>query len=502
MRLSALRISTGVAVRVAAFLLIAALAVTWGAVTYVKVPRLLGLDRYAATVQLPSGSGLYVNGVVALRGVTVGQIDAVRVTPQGAEADIQIADDVRIPRNSTVEVRSISAVGEQYINFEPATADGPFLADGDVIPAERVTLPVTTAELLEEVNGLAASVPGAKLNTTVDQLYEAFQGTGQDMQRLIDSTALLTAEAAANVDPTVRLIEDAAPVLDTQRATAGDIRTYFGNLARFTGQLAADDGDLRGVLSVFPPALDEVAGFVQDVGDPLPSLLSNLTAVGDVTRVYIPHLAQTLTFLQPTFTRSIGTVTSSPVPGTIKINLQAQVNDPPPCLEGYIPERRPPSDTSPARPGSGVRCVDDDPTIAVRSGKNYLCPPGSPRPEGRAPDAAGCGLQFQSPQDAAAAREEAIRTMLDVASRQSTHTRDAPLRPPNPSSGPNTDSEENYRYGDEYLPPSGSNPLTGIFLAPGSSTPIVYGNDLPSRNEGWASLVLDPLGLEAPEGGR
>lgn len=503
MRLSSLRINATTGRKLVAFAVIAAIAVGWGAVTYLNVPRMLGIGRNAVTLELPAGAGLYTNGVVTLRGVTIGQVDEVRLTPTGVEADIQVLDDHPIPVDSAVEVRSVSAVGEQYVNFEPRTTAGPFIEDGAVVPADRVVLPTTTGELLEKANALAASVPGQKLNATVDDLGKAFAGSGDDLQRLIDSLDLLTTEAQANLDPTVRLIEDAAPVLDTQNATSGDIRTYLANLASFTGRLAEADGSLRSTLGVFPPALDEVASFVKQVGDPLPQLLGNLTSVGEVTRVYVPHLQQTLTILPSMLQASIGTLSSSPVPGTIKINLQTQVNDPAPCTEGFVVDRRPPNDSSPARPPSDVRCKDADPLKAARGGKAYACPPGAPVPGGRGPDARSCGLNFQSPEEVEAARRAAIDTQMEVAGTQTTSTADNLLRSDRlPSSGPNTDPEENQPYapGEEGYLPSDAVALDGIFLPPGSITPIVDGNQVPSSNTGWQGIVLDPLGATAPAG--
>lgn len=504
MRLSSIRITKTTGRKLVAFLVIAGLAVSWGAVTYLNVPRMLGIGRNAITVQLPAGSGLYVNGVVALRGVTIGQVDDVTLTRDGVEAEIQVLRDHPIPADSEVEVRSISAVGEQYINFEPRASTGPFLEDGAVVPPNRVSLPTTTGQLLEKANALAASTPGQKLNTTVDELGQAFSGGGDDLGRLIDSFDLLTEEATANVDPTVKLVEDADPVLATQNATSGDIRSYVSDLAAFTGRLAEADAPLRGTLDRFPPALDEVAGFMKQIGDPLPELLNNLSSVGDVTRMYVPHLEQTLTLLPPTFSASIGAVSGSPVPGTLMINLQTQVNDPAPCVDGFIVDRRPPTDTSPARPGVGVRCNDPDPLKAARGGKAYLCPPGSPIPDGRGPDAASCGLRFQSPEEAAAARESAIATQLDVAGRQTDRVEDNPLRSGRlPTTGDmNTNPEENQPFapGEEGYTPSDAVALDGIFLPPGSNTPIVDGNQVPSANEGWEAIVLDPLGVNAPAG--
>ena len=475
------------------FLVIAAIYVSYGAISYVNLPRLLGIGRYSVVVDVPDGSGLYPNSVVTLRGVQVGQVDGVRLTPAGAAVDIQIDNDAEIPVSSTAEIRSTSAVGEQYLNFEPAGTDRRLLAEGSTVPAAQVRTPVAVADLLARVNTLVATVPRDQLRTTIDDLSSALGGAGGDVQRLLDGAINLQHEADANLDPTMRLITDLEPVLRTQQAAAPDTRSFTHDLASFTDQLRMSDADIRGTLERFPPFLDEFGGTLDGLRPTVPLLLENLTGIGQVARAYLPNVAQTVTILQPTLNVSIATLAASPEPNTIKIDFDLVVNDPPPCTTGFQADRRSPADSSPARPGSDNYCKEPpDSAYTVRGARNAPCPPGSPNP-GRSPDARGCGWNFQTPQDEAANREIAIQRQLEVAATNPKHACDNPLRPPElPCSGSNTDPRQDQNSA------VAADPGTGLFGLAGAGGMHVFGNAVVPTATGWQGYLLNPLGVGSP----
>ncbi|NGZ99898.1 MCE family protein [Nocardioides sp. W3-2-3] len=75
------------------------------------------------------------------RGVKVGKVREIVPSKKGVEATVAITSGTKIPKGSLAKVRSLSPVGEQYLDFQPPKAGGPFLASGDVIPAESTDLP-------------------------------------------------------------------------------------------------------------------------------------------------------------------------------------------------------------------------------------------------------------------------------------------------------------------------------------------------------------------------
>ncbi len=51
-------------------------------------------------------------------------------------------------------MRSVSAVGEQYVDLRPRTDSGPYLQDGSVIPADNATIPQAVGPVLDRVSKL------------------------------------------------------------------------------------------------------------------------------------------------------------------------------------------------------------------------------------------------------------------------------------------------------------------------------------------------------------
>ena len=105
--------------------------------TYMQVPTLLGLGRINVKLELPAAGGLYKFSNVTYRGVEVGKVTDVKLTETGAEATLTLDTSPKIPADLQAEVRSVSAVGEQYVDLRPRTDSGPYLKDGSVIEKDE-----------------------------------------------------------------------------------------------------------------------------------------------------------------------------------------------------------------------------------------------------------------------------------------------------------------------------------------------------------------------------
>ena len=95
---------------------------------YLQAPTMLGLGRITVTVELPATGGLYRFSNVTYRGVQVGKVTAVDLTHTGAKATLSLANSPKIPADLHADVRSISAVGEQYSTCSPAKMRRPTCA--------------------------------------------------------------------------------------------------------------------------------------------------------------------------------------------------------------------------------------------------------------------------------------------------------------------------------------------------------------------------------------
>ncbi len=148
-----------------------------------------------------------------------------------------------IPANVNADVRSVSAVGEQFVDLVPPedSSSSNQLAGGAVIPVSRTSVPQDVGVMLDQADVLLASISDTRLRTVIDESFKAFNGSGPDLQRLIDSARLFVEEANKNSDATKTLIEQAGPLLDTQVVSSDAIRSWTQDLVTFTNQLRTSD---------------------------------------------------------------------------------------------------------------------------------------------------------------------------------------------------------------------------------------------------------------------
>src|SRR6516165_5932793 len=245
------------------------------AVYYVQVPTLLGIGRITVTLELPNTGGLYRFSNVTYRGVQVGKVTAIEPTANGAKATLSLGTSPKIPADLRAEVRSVSAVGEQYVDLRPRTDSPPYLRDGTVIPRAQTSTPQAVGPMLDQVSSLINSIPKNKLGALLDESFKGFNGSGYQMGSLFDSSARIAADANGVADRARALTEDAAPLLDSQAQTADSIRLWAHGLAGVTGQVVTDDTQVRTVLQTGPGTANEAARLFDQVKLTLPVLLAN-----------------------------------------------------------------------------------------------------------------------------------------------------------------------------------------------------------------------------------
>ena len=376
-----------------AFVLVTVLGIGYAMANYVGLGRVLGIGQYPVAVNLPAAGGLYSGAVVTERGVDVGKVDGLHLTGHGVVADISIDNGTQIPADLAAKVANTSAVGEQYLELTPKTQAGPYLTAGAVIPAGEVSLPPSPSTLLANLNTLLKSVPQKQLAVTVDQLYDAFNGTGPQLRQLLDSSSQLLDAAQQNLGPTKALIDQSQTVLNTQADNAANIRDFSRNLAAFTTQLRDSNGDLTGSLDQAPGAITQLDDLIGQLQPTVPLLLDNLTATGQVLRIYLPNTRQFLVIFPADINDLTAVGFDSPDYGTVNSAFKLEANNPAPCTSGYESTFRQPSDTSPrAAPAKEPYCtVSHSSETDVRGVHNDPCPN---NPSLRSATAAGCGLDF------------------------------------------------------------------------------------------------------------
>ena len=384
-------------IQMAIFAVVALTALAVMVFGYMRLPEMLGIGQYRVTVELPETGGLYPRANVTYRGAQVGTVDNVELTDSGAgvEAVLSLNSDIKIPADVDAEVHSVSSVGEQYVQLIPRSGQGPTLKDGDVIPADRTTVPTDVNTVLNDTTRGLEAIPRENLKTVIDEAYIAVGGLGPELRRLVNGSTALAIDARKNLDPLTTLIDQSKPVLDSQTDTAGSIQAWAANLASITGQLQSQDPAVAGILQNGPGAADEVRALFDRLQPTLPIVLANLVSIGEVAVTYQPSLEQLLVLLPQgtAVTQAVGVHkrnTKQDYEGdALVFNLNLMIPAlpqpiplppqqlPPPCTTGFLPaqqQRVPTFEDYPDRPPGDVYCrVPQDAPFNVRGARNLPC---------------------------------------------------------------------------------------------------------------------------------
>ena len=256
-------------------------------------------DTRTIKVEMASTGGLFEGSAVTYRGVKVGKVRSIDLTPHGVVATIALTSADRIPVRSTAKVRSLSPVGEQYLDFQPETRTGPYLEDGSVVPATATDLPKTLASTVISVNKLLDQIDDEQLHTLLSELSIGLAGTGQDVGRLVDQGAVLLAELDRLWPETERLIDNSAPVLDIGTSKATEIRQLARSSRKFAAFLENYDPELRATLQQAPAQVTQLQALLTDASANLPEFLQEAVRFSDLFRPYAPHLGGILSTYAP-----------------------------------------------------------------------------------------------------------------------------------------------------------------------------------------------------------
>jgi phospholipid/cholesterol/gamma-HCH transport system substrate-binding protein len=344
---------------------------------YMQVPTLLGIGRITVQLELPATGGLYRFSNVTYNGVQVGKVTGVELTETGAEATLRLDTSPKIPADLQAEVRSVSAVGEQYVDIRPRTDSGPYLQDGSVIAMDDTTIPQAVGPMLDQVSALVDSVPEGRISDLLDESFKAFNGAGYDFQSLLDSASEVTGDVNDVSDQTRALIDDTGPLLDSQAETTDSIRSWARSLAGITDQVAQNDPEVRAILQQGPGFAQEVSQLLEQVRPTLPILLANLTTVGQILVTYNPSIEQLLVLLPGVVAaqQAFGLPENNPT-GLPQGDFTLTIADPNSCTVGFLPPSswRSPADTTTIDTPDGLYCkLPQDSPIAIRGARNYPC---------------------------------------------------------------------------------------------------------------------------------
>jgi phospholipid/cholesterol/gamma-HCH transport system substrate-binding protein len=245
-----------------------------------------GQDRYTIDVELPTAQAITPGQgqMVSVSGVTVGRVKDVTLRNGRAvvKLDIERAELPAVYADATALTRPRTPLDDMSVELDPGTAKAGKLADGGLIPVSRSQPNVNVDEVLAGLDG-----------DTRPALQALLKGVGEGVG---------SGDAPLNLR---RLLKTTRPTLvrtktltDAIRGRRVELRRLVSNLAKLTGRLGDQTGDLQTLVSAGNQTFGALAaedGAVRASLAKLPGTLqqadSALAAATPLARTLKPALA-------------------------------------------------------------------------------------------------------------------------------------------------------------------------------------------------------------------
>jgi len=293
-------------------------------------------DTKRLKVQMASTGGLFKGSAVTYRGVKIGKVSSIDLLDNGAvEASVALVTQEDIPKDSGVKVRSLSPVGEQYLDFQPTGEDGPFMESGDVIeyPTEclpvaravelglppnaalkkrcdqrvQVTTPETLSSTVINIKALLDQIDPDHVKTALSEISTGLKGTGESIGQLIERGDRILGTLEANWPMTQRLLRNGNTVLKIAPSLEPEIAATSQSLQQFAQFLREFDPTARKLLDNAPRQFKQVESLIDDANRILPGLLDRSIDLNSILAARDPHLRELFSAYGPAIS-DLGTI--------------------------------------------------------------------------------------------------------------------------------------------------------------------------------------------------
>ncbi len=346
---------------------------------------------YRVTMELPASGGLLVNQDVTLRGVPIGKVEQLSITPDGVNAEVRLNSSTKLSTTSKARVAGLSAAGEQYIDFDGGNGEAPFLSNGSTFPMGRTAIPVTMAELIGHSDGMLKQVDTEKLEIIKEELGTSKEGP-QKLTDIVEGGTFLLSTLDGVLPQTTQLLNTSRITLQLVSDKNEGMKVATANLTEVFGGVNRMTGGFRTLTNEAPKTFAATDTLFSDNSDTMVQLLGDLTTVTELMYLRVPALNA----LFPSYRGSVMDSLSSIIHDD---GFWVTADIYPRYTCDYGTPRLPPSSADFPEPFMYNYCRDTDPAVLIRGAKNaprpagddtYGPPPGAdlgkrtdPSPEGR-----------------------------------------------------------------------------------------------------------------------
>jgi phospholipid/cholesterol/gamma-HCH transport system substrate-binding protein len=260
------------------------LFVVWAATSLLNVSAIK--HPYALKADFSNAVGLLPGSEVDYLGVTYGTVSTVERIDGGVRVTMNIDKSKKVPADSSANIFRKSALGEQYIEFDPPqgyTNGGPYYAKDTTIPMSRTTVPLEFSELLRSASRLVSAIPPDAVNTLVHEAAVGVNGRTDSLRGLVDSGDKLSQMLVARSAALDRLATNNTALTHVVTEHSDSLSQSLSDLRNIAATLKDARGDTTILLQRGSQLLGTAADLVAKHKADLDCDLKTLELVTDVT---------------------------------------------------------------------------------------------------------------------------------------------------------------------------------------------------------------------------
>jgi phospholipid/cholesterol/gamma-HCH transport system substrate-binding protein len=255
---------------------VAAVVVVAGVMIGIQVTK--STPTYPVNVVYSSAPGLFTGAAVDVLGVKVGSVTDVQNVGNTVHVTLAVNQGTKIPASAFASLVAPQLLGSPDIDLNPGYTGGPYLASNATIAQSHTAVPVSTDELLKELQRSLSALNPHAVGSLVSNLATDLNGQGQNLNKLIASAA-----------GTVQLLAE----------KGNNLGQLNGTLAQLTGTLDTDTANIEQLIQQYDTVSTTVAQHSGQLNDAITQLSQ---ASANLVQLLVPNL-------QP-LEADVGTVTT------------------------------------------------------------------------------------------------------------------------------------------------------------------------------------------------
>ncbi len=244
---------------------VAGLVIVAGAVVAVEVTK--GTPTYPVNVVYTSAPGLFTGAAVDVLGVKVGSVTNVVNVGNTVHVTLAVDQGTKIPTSAFASLVAPQLLGSPDVDLNPGYTGGPYLASNATIAPDHTAVPVSTDEVLKELQRTLNALNPHAVGSLVSNLATDLDGQGQNLNKLIASAA-----------GTVQLLAN----------KGNDLGRLNGTLAQLTGTLDTDTAQIEQLIKQYDTVSTTVAQHSGQLNDAITQLSG---ASSGLVTLLVPNIA-------------------------------------------------------------------------------------------------------------------------------------------------------------------------------------------------------------------